>query len=173
MNAATTFLAPTLADSTIADCSSALLASLERLSTSAQSAMILLELSGNAGARGDTADDLRVALAMHGHLVHQFNVKVRTAAGMHTFNTQALSASSAYQAAADKQGDTPCGITVMPATPDQAALAAAHRALGIAGTLDVALKVPALNVALHSYARKHRGRGQATDLKRLAANDRD
>lgn len=170
----TTTSAPlSLIDGTISDVSSALLASLDRLSATAQNAMNLLAMSGNAGARGDTADDLRIALAMHGHLVHQFSVKVRTEAGTRAFNTQASSSYQAYQAAAESQGDTPCGISVTPAEPTQASLVSAHRALRIASPLDVALKNPALNVALHSYARKHSRRNAGPDIKRLAANDHD
>lgn len=165
----------TLIDGSLQDCAAALVASLSTLTAATEQASHLLTMAGFAGASGDTTDDLKRALAIHGHLVHQFNVKVRTAAGTQVFNTRAASASSAFQAAADQHGDTLCGITV---TPDRAALTAAHRALGIVGTLDTALKNPAMSVALHSFARKRSRRtpcaaASTPDFKQLAANDLD
>lgn len=173
MSSAAITASQTISDGTLADCASALLASYDKLTTTVQSATALLTMTGYAGMRGDTADDLRVALAIHGHLVHEFNVKVRTEGGIATFSTQASCAANAFQEAADRQGDAPCGITVIPAEPDRAALVAAHSALAIAGSLDHALQNPALNVALHSFARKRRQRGPGIDIKRLAANDLD
>lgn len=163
----------TLLDGTLEDCACALMSSFDRLNVAANSAIDLLAMAGFAGTRGDTADDLSTSLAMHWHLLHQFNIKVRSAAGLQEFNIHAPSASIAFKKAEDRQGDEPCGITVNPAEPDAASLAAAHKALGIIGTLDYALKDPSLKVALHSFARKRRQRGNGVDLKRLAANDRD
>lgn len=124
--------------------------------------------------RGDTADDLRQAIAIHEHLVREFNIKVRTSAGITTFCTCAANAACAAEAELERQGDAPCGITVTPADQDHQALAAAHRALRVSGPLDVALKDPSIGCALRSYARKHPvRRPPATDFKSLAANDRD
>lgn len=176
MNATTT--ASTLLDGTLTDCASALLASFEHLRTATSSAGELLVLSGNAGMRGDTADDLATAMAIHGHLLHQFQVKVRSAVHIDSYTAEAVSSYGAYAAAADRVGDTPCAISVTPAAPllvpDRHALAAAHRQLRIAGTLDEALKSPALCQAIHTYARnRHRRAASPTDYKRNAANDRD
>jgi hypothetical protein len=145
-----------------------------KLQLAATNATELLEQAGFAGMRGDTADDLRQALAIHGHLVHEFNVKVRTSSGVLTFSAKAESALGAAQDAAAHHGDTPCGITVTPAQPDRQSLAAAHRVMRIAGSLDDALKHPALGPAVRTYARKHPVRTASfTDFKSLAANDRD
>lgn len=164
----------TLVDGSLQDSAAALVASLITLTAATEQASLLLTMAGFAGASGDTTDDLKRALAIHGHLVHQFNVKVRTAAGTQIFNTRASSASSAFEAAADRQGDIACGITVMPAEPDRRALAAAHRALRINGPLDDALKQPSLRIAINTWARKHqRHANPRTDFKSLAANDRD
>ncbi|WP_139168768.1 MULTISPECIES: hypothetical protein [unclassified Duganella] len=152
----------------------ALLASMTTLQAAAANATELLVQAGFAGMRGDTADDLRTALAAHGQLVHEFNVKVRTSAGTTTFQAHASDAASAVDAAVERIGNAPCGITVTPAEPDRQALAAAHRTLRIAKPLDVALNDPSLGRALRSYARKHPVRHNATtDFKSLAANDRD
>jgi hypothetical protein len=158
----------------LSDHAAALLASMQALQTAATNATELLRQAGFAGMRGDTADDLRQALAIHGHLVHEFNVKVRTSAGTTTFQTHAIDAASAADAAAERNGNTPCGITVTPAEPDRQALAAAHRTLQISKPLDAALDDPSLGRALRSYARKHPvRRSTTTDFKSLAANDRD
>jgi len=152
----------------------ALVASMKTLQLAAANATELLVQAGFAGMRGDTADDLRAALAAHDQLVHEFNVKVRTSAGTTMFQTHASDAASAADAAVQRIGDSPCGITVMPAEPDRPTLAAAHRALRIAMPLDAALGDPSLGRALRSYARKHPVRRLAsTDFKSLAANDRD
>ena len=164
----------TLATATLAEHAAAVASSLHNLGAAARSAMELLTAAGFAGMAGDTADDLRKALAIHGHLVHQFTVKVSTAAGTSTFNTHAMNACSAAEAAAARQGETACGITVTPADPDLRALSAAHRDLRISGPLDDALKDPSLRVALRSWARKRqRYATPQTDFKSLAANDRD
>ena len=163
-----------LADGTLTDNVAALAASLDKVNCAATNALDLLTAAGFAGARGDTADDLRCALAIHIHLVHQFTVKVSTSGGTSTFRTRAANAGLAAEAAAAGQGDTPCGITVTPADPDRRALAAAHRALRIAWPLDDALKNPTMRVAIQSWARKRqRHAGPTTDFKSLAANDRD
>ena len=167
----------TLLDATLTDCTAALLTSFTRLHTAIRNASELLTLSGNAGMRGDTADDLATAIAVHGHVLHQFHVKVRTAGQIDLFTTVADSSYSAFAAAAASQGDTPCSITVTPAAApavDRAALAAAHRYMRISLPLDDALKNPSLNVAIHSFARKHPRRPTpSSDFKRNAANDRD
>lgn len=164
----------TLATGTLADQATALIASMGKLQLAAANVTELLEQAGYAGMRGDTADDLRTALAIHGHIVHQFNVTIRTCAGTATYCTCASNSASAVEAALEHQGDTPCGITVTPAEPDRPSLAAAHRTLGVKQSLDDALENPALGRALRSYARKHPIRRQpATDFKSLAANDRD
>ncbi|SFG30117.1 hypothetical protein SAMN05518865_110189 [Duganella sp. CF458] len=124
--------------------------------------------------RGDTADDLRQALAIHDNLVQKFNVKVRTSNGTATFCTCAMNAAGAVEAELERQGDNPCGITVTPANPDELALAAAHRALRVAGPLEVALKDPSIGCVLRAYARKHPVRSTpSVDFKSRAANDRD
>jgi hypothetical protein len=147
---------------------------MESLQAAAKNATELLEQAGFAGMRGDTADDLRRALAVHGHLVHEFNVKVRTSAGVTTFCTKAESAMGAAQDVAASHGDTPCGITVTPAHPDRQSLAAAHRMMRITLSLDDALKHPTFGPAVRTYARKHPVRSSSfTDFKSLAANDRD
>jgi hypothetical protein len=102
-----------LADGTFADCANAIAASYERLHTAAKNAGELLALSGNAGMRGDTADDLATALAVHGHILQQFQVKVKTDRHVVIYTAAAGSSFSAYKEAADKQGDMPCAITVM------------------------------------------------------------
>lgn len=164
----------TLADGNFQDCAVALTASFEMLSTAAANAITLLADSGFAGAPGDTADDLRLAIARQRHLLSEFCVKVSTVAETTAYTAQATSSFQAYAAAAETQGDTPCGISVSPRVPDHGALSAAHRTLGIACTLESALKNPALNIALNSYARKHARRSiPDTDFKRQAANDRD
>jgi len=164
----------TTSHGSLSEQAAAVVASLNRLNTAAANAAELLHLAGVAGMRGDTADDLSTALAMHGHLVHQFNVTVRTSAGAASYCTRSLNAAVAAEAALDDHGDTPCGITVTPAHPDDLALAAAHRALRVAGPLEAALKDPSIGCALRSYARKHPvRRTPPIDFKSLAANDRD
>lgn len=166
-----------IAGASLPDEAAAIVESLNRLSTAAANASELLEEAGFAGLRGDTADDLRQALAIHNHLVQEFNVKVRTSAGITTFCTCAANAARAAEAELERQGDTPCGITVTPTTPaepDRSALAAAHRFFGVTAPLDAALEDPRLGRALRSYARKHPVRRMpTTDFKSLAANDRD
>ena len=172
----------TLIDGTVEDCATALMVSFDRLNVAAKSVNDLLRQAGFAGAKGDTADDLHLALALHGHLLQQFQVKIRTVAQTDVFTLSSESSYGAYRAAVERHGDTPCGVTVMPADdavdPDRAALADAHRALRVSGTLDLALKIPALSRALHSYARKHRRRTtylapNTPDFKQRAANDLD
>jgi hypothetical protein len=162
----------TLADGTYQDIAAALTASFDTLATAAGNAVELLSAAGFAGMTGDTADDLRLAIARQQHVLSEFCVKVRTTAETTVYTAQAETAYQAYEEAATRQGDTPCGISVRPAEPDLASLSAAHRTLRIAGSLDSALKNPTLSVALHSYARKHPRRA-AADYKQLAANDID
>ncbi|KQV51338.1 hypothetical protein [Duganella sp. Root336D2] len=164
----------TLAEGALGDHAAALMSSMKLLYAAAANATELLTQAGFAGMRGDTADDLRNAVAIHGHLVNEFNVKVRTAAGVLTFQTRAIDAASAADAAVARTGDTPCGITVTPVAPDRLALVAAHHTLRITKPLDAALDDPALGRALRSYAKKHPVRHTpSTDFKSLAANDRD
>ena len=163
----------TLADGTYQDFAAALTASFDTLATAAGNAVELLAATGFAGMPGDTADDLRLAVARQQHLLSEFCVKVRTEADTTQYTAQAASSFDAYQAAADEQGDTPCGISVHPAEPDDSALLAAHKTMRIDGTLESALKNPALSIALRSYARKHPARAAGTDRKRAAANDLD
>jgi hypothetical protein len=149
----------------------ALQSSIDKVQVAAASAAQLLIDAGFAGITGDTADDLRQAV---NHLVQEFNVKVRTSAGTATFCTCATNAAGAVVAELERQGDTPCGITVTPANPDDQALAAAYVALRVAGPLDKALNDPSIGRAIRSYARKHPvRRPPVTDFKSLAANDRD
>lgn len=163
-----------LAHGSLPDHAAALMESLNRLTAAAANVTELLGLAGVAGMRGDTADDFLGALAIHGHLVHQFNVTVRTSAGTATYCTCAANAAGAMDAALESQGDTPCGVTVTPADLEQLALAAAHRTLRVAAPLEAALKDPSIGCALRSYARKHPvRRATAIDFKSLAANDRD
>ena len=162
----------TLADGTYQDIAAALAASFDTLAVAAGNAVELLAATGFAGLPGDTADDLRLAVARQQHLLSEFRVKVRTTAETTVYTAQAATAYQAYEEAATQQGDTLCGISVRPAEPDLASLSAAHRTLRIAGSLDRALKNPTLRVALHSYARKHPRRA-AADYKQLAANDID
>lgn len=168
----------TLANGSYLDCSAAMTASFHMLSIAAGNAVELLTAAGFAGMPGDTADELRLAVARQQHLLSEFNVKVRTEADTTHYKAQAASSYDAYEAAADKQGDIPCGISVQLAKPDNTALAAAHKALTIGGTLESALNHPALSIALHSYARKHRRHAPfpaplAPDFKQRAANDLD
>lgn len=163
----------TLADGTFQDCAAALTVSFNMLVTAASNAVELLAAAGFAGAAGDTADELRLAIARQQHLLSEFCVKVRTAAETTVYTAQAASSYEAFKAAADKQGDLPCGISVHLAEPDKTALIAAHQTLGIGGSLESALKHPTLSIALHSYARKHPRRPALVDRKRAAANDLD
>ena len=173
MNIAT-FPPRSISEATLSDHAAALSESLNRLKTAAANATELLRLAGLSCAAGDTADDLRTALAIHGHRVHEFNVTVRTSTGATTFCTCATNAAGAAEVALAHKGDTPCGITVTPTEPDRQALVSAHRTLRIEKPLDAALEDPTLGRALRSYARKHPVRPQpATDFKSLAANDRD
>lgn len=175
----------TISSGTLSDFGTALTASGARLERAALSALDLLTLSGHAGAAGDTADDLRVALAMHVHLLQEFSVRVRTAECTCAYHTRSASSFDAYDVAADRQGDTPCAITVTPCEPGRDALERAHRLLEIKGTLDDALKIPALAISIRRVALKPhyipaallansapaRRQAQTVDLKKLAAND--
>ncbi len=169
----------TIAHGRLSDFASALYATGTKLTAATQSALDLLRMTGNAGAHGDTADDLKIALACHLHLLSEFNVRVRTEERTTQFNTQSPTSFAAYAAAADAQGDTLCAITVTPVgkagqvEPTRAALAAAHRDLKVVGALDDALKDSALSVILRNAVRRQSGRRPPTDLKRLAANDYD
>lgn len=163
----------TLVNSSYLDCSAALTASFLTLSVAAGNAVELLTAAGFAGMAGDTADELRLAVARQQHLLSEFNVKVRTEAETTEYTARAISSYHAYEAAADQQGDSPCGITVHPAATEESSLIAAHQILRIGGTLETALKHPALSIALHSYARKHPRHAAAMDRKRAAANDLD
>lgn len=164
-----------IAGHSLSDDAAAIVKSLGRLKAAAANAAELLHISGFAGLRGDTADDLRQTLASHEQLVHEFNVKVRTKSGTTTFCTCAFNAAGAVEAELERQGDTPCGITVTPAAePDRQTLAAAQRVLRVAGPLDKALNDPSIGRAIRAYARKHPVRHTPTmDFKSLAANDRD
>lgn len=149
-------------------------ASFDRLSRAAKNAGDLLHQAGLACAAGDTADDLHQAVASCDHLLHQFLVKTRTIGRTDVCTIAASTSHGAYAEAAERQGDAPYSITVTPAVPDLQDLAAAQRALHIAGSLDDALKHPTLRVAMNSWARKHPRRfARTTDFKSLAANDRD
>lgn len=175
----------TLANGTLSDFSMAITTSGSILERAARNALDLLYMSGHACAAGDTADDLRVALAMHVHLLQEFSVRVRTAECTCAYNTRSASSFDAYAAAADCQGDTPCSISVTPCEPARDALERAHRLLGIKGTLNDALKIPALAITIRRVALKPhyipaavlaksaraRRQTQAVDLKKLAAND--
>lgn len=162
-----------MADGTILGSAAALTQSFCSLARAAANAVELLVATGFAGTPGDTADELRLAIARQEHMLSEFNVKVRTEAETTRYTAQAASSYDAYEAAADKQGDAPCSISAHPAEPENSALVAAHQTLGIDGTLESALKHPALSIALHSYARKHPRHVAITDRKRAAANDRD
>ncbi len=167
-----------LADGTLNDCANALFASFDRLHSAATSAGELLVMAGFGGSRGDTVDDLVAALAIHGHLVQQFQVKVKTEHQVSTYMAEADCSFSAFTAAAERHSGAPCGITVTPAAgllpPDRQALAGAHQRLAIAGSLEEALKHPALSKAIYAFARGRQRRAlNSTDFKRNAANDRD
>lgn len=162
---------------TLAEFSVALAFTAETLQAAADNVLDLLNLTGFAGAHGDSADDMKVALDTHLRTLREFSVKVRTAGGTDVSIERSATSYGAYQAAATKQGDTPCAITVTPTSkaicmePDRAALEAAHRTIRAAGTVDDTLNHSALGVVLRSVARK-KMRDQV-DLKRLAANDHD
>ncbi|MTW11407.1 hypothetical protein GM658_12450 [Pseudoduganella eburnea] len=174
MSAPITFTTMSAPESSLSDHATALIISMAKLRTAASNVTELLEQAGFAGQRGDTADDLHQALAIHDHLVQEFNVKVRTSTGTTTFCTCAANAAGAAAAELERQGDTPCGITVTPADPDQRSLAAAHRFMQVADPLETALKDPTIGRALRTFARKHPARRlPTTDFKSLAANDRD
>lgn len=168
----------TLANGTYLDCAAALTASFSTLSIAAGNAVDLLVATGFAGTSGDTADELRLAVARQQHLLSEFIVKVSTEAEIIRYTAKAASSYEAFEAAADKQGDLPCGISVYLAEPDSTALASAHKTLAIEGTLESALNHPTLSIALHSYARKHGRQAPfpapvAPDFKQRAANDLD
>jgi hypothetical protein len=172
---------------TFADLSNALTASGARLEEKTQNALDLLAMSGHAGARGDTADDLKVALVMHLHLVQEFSVRVRSVQCTCEFSTCARTSFDAYDSATAHTGDDPCAISVRPAEPSRDDLQRAHRLLGIQGTLDDALKNPSLSIAIRRIALKpmfkrapvrlpsspNRPLPQGGDFKRFAANDRE
>jgi len=174
LNAALPHATMTAPDSSLSDHASALFASMQTLQAAATNANSLLVGAGFPDMLGSTVDDLRQAIAIHAHLVQEFNVKVRTSTGTATFCTCAATAAGAIEAELERQGDTPCGITVTPVDVEQMALIAAHRTLQVVGSLDTALKDPSLGRALRMYARKHPVRRAPTvDFKSLAANDRD
>lgn len=173
-------------DPVMLEMSNALTVSGDALQVAAMNALELIDgLTVFGGIEGDTAYDLRIALNNHLHFVREFSVKVRTAAGDSQHTSYCNSSFAAYAAAAAKQGDTLFAITVTPAEPDRDALQRAHRILGIQGSLDEALKVPSLAIAIRRIARKPHyksapgcaprlpPRTLASDHKRLAANDRD
>lgn len=167
--------APTLLDGTEEDCLTALVVSFDRLSMATTNATSLLQMAALGVARGDTTDDLRNALAVHGHLLQQFLVKIRNAGGAEQYVTLAETSYGAYSQAAAAQGDNPCAISVRATSAAEASsLAVAHKALNIAGTLDAALQHPSLSVVVRTVARKLRAAPPpSTDFKRRAANDRD
>lgn len=132
--------------STMADHVTPLVESFDRLRTAAVNAGELLALAGLAGMRGDTADDLRVALAIHSHLVNQFNATVSTGAGTTTYRTCAGDAAGAQK----HQGDAPCGITMTPIELGHQLLVDARHALRVSSPLNAALNDPALGRALRS-----------------------
>jgi hypothetical protein len=175
-----------IADGTLVDFSDALSASGARLQETAQNALDLLALSGHAGSRGDTADDLRMAMIMHLHLVHEFNVRVRSAECTCEFSACARSSIDAYDVAAAKAGDIPCSISVIPAEPSRVHMRQAQRLLGIPGDLDEVLKDRSLAIVIRRVALKpvitltartsqlrRRPLPKGGDFKRFAANDRD
>lgn len=151
------------------------LASFERLRAAANNVDDLLRDARICGTHGDTAHDLKAAVAAHGHVLYQYHVTIRTQEHVEAFQAPAESSYEAYRAAAATQGDKPCGITVTAVSHD--ALTDAHRILMISGSVDHALKVPALAVAIKTFARgkprKKRTTIPATDYKRQAANDFD
>lgn len=167
----------TLADGSLMDCATALSVSFDRLAVAAQNAQELLQFAGLACTKGDTADDLANAVAIHSHLLHQFDVKIRTNAGADVCTVTARTCQDAYAVAAERQGDEPFGISVRRAEPDMAALEAAQLKLGIKGPLIAALSHPTLGVAIRTVARKppkpQRTKPHRIDFKSLAANDRD
>ncbi|MET3135418.1 hypothetical protein AAKU55_005728 [Oxalobacteraceae bacterium GrIS 1.11] len=179
MTAAVALRALTISDGTLRDFATALSATAEKLMVATANALELLSMAGYAGMGGDTADDLRIALACHTHLLREFSVKVRTEERTTKFNTQSTTSYAAYRSAADQQGDTPCAITVLPVEkgasiePGRAALTAAHRDLKVTAPLDDALKDGSLKVILRTVALRHMRRPPQTDVKRLAANDHD
>jgi hypothetical protein len=172
---------PTSVDGNLVDMSAALNASGEKLHVAAANVLELLAgLTGFEGTPHDTAHDLKMALAMHLHLVQEFSVRVRTGAGESHHTARCGTSYAAYAAAADQQGDAPYSITVTPSEPNREALQFAHRALGIRGSLDDALKNDSLAIAIKRVARKPHFKplpllrpASGTDLKKFAANDRD
>jgi hypothetical protein len=153
----------TIKDALWVDFATALSVSANSLAQAAERALELLILTGHAGSGGDTADDLRIALATHLHLVHELKAKANTEAEpgptkKHRFTKPARDA-------------TP---TAKPdSEPDLLVIAAAHRALKVAMPLSQALSNPAIKVVLHAVATKARKRQPRIDFRKLAANDLD
>jgi hypothetical protein len=56
---------------------------------------------------------------MHGAAMKTYRIKVRTANSCSCYTAVAPSSSAAWADAAAAQGETPCGITVTPAGPQQ------------------------------------------------------
>lgn len=161
---------------TLTDCAAAVASSFAVVAAAAGNAVELLHATGNGGAAGDTADDLRCAVESQQRLLNDFCVMVRTAASTEVYQTKAKSSFDAFEAAALDQGETPCAISVHPTEPDRASLEAARKALRITAPLETALSHPTLGVAVRTYARKpprRKSNPQQIDFKSLAANDRD
>ena len=68
----------TMADGTILGSAAALTQSFCSLARAAANAVELLAAAGFAGTPGDTADELRLAIARQEHMLSEFNVTVRT-----------------------------------------------------------------------------------------------
>src|SRR5471032_1433118 len=170
----------TLANSTMRELAAAVTQSGKKLQAAANNALELLRAAGLSGTAGDTADDLRTALLIHAHILREFNVRVKTETRTTQFKTRATTSYGAYEYASEKYGSDPCGISVAPAKrrrpvtePDHAALVAAHRKLGVAASLEEAMKDATLSLLIRNAARSYRPLDQRVDYRMLAANDID
>lgn len=166
----------TLSSATYSDLAVALAHTGDQLKDATIAAWSLLQLAGVAGSPGDTADDLKMALARHMHVLSEFDVKVKTEGNTATSHVHAHTSCDALDEAARGRDDAPFGISVMPtiqsADLERAAMLSAHRALEIRMPLEDALKNPGLAIALKHTAKRLRP-APATDHKKLAANDHD
>ncbi|MBY0241885.1 MAG: hypothetical protein K2X55_21485 [Burkholderiaceae bacterium] len=153
----------TIKDGTLTDFVAALATTGTSLAHAAERALELLRLAGYSGARGDTADDLHLALTAHLHLIHEFNLTVHIETPS---ETAAVRPKKRAPSAADNASKAI-------AAPDLIALAAAHRSLKVAMPLYQALDTPAIKVVLHAVATKARKRQPRIDFRKLAANDLD
>lgn len=132
---------------TLADLTNALTASVARLQETAENALDLLALSGHAGSQGDTADDLKIAVTMHLHLMQEFSVLARTALDAYDNGFNEVS---------------PVQHALPPEEPELTVLAAVHRMLQVPTPLHIALACPKLRTVLAAVARK-------TKLRPIAA----